>query len=64
MKQLKTLILSVTVLGFVGGAQAEEKAFSRADPELWPVMKEAFFEKRPIKEVDFIRIEAAKKRQA
>lgn len=62
MKQLKTLILSVMVVGFVGTAQTAE--FTRADPALWPVMKEAFFEKRPIKEVDFIKIIAAKRAES
>ena len=31
--------------------------FAESDPKLWPVMKEAFFEKRPMTEVDFIKIE-------
>jgi len=32
--------------------------FAEADSKLWPVLKEAFFEKREIKEVDFIKIDA------
>ncbi len=31
-------------------------AFAEADPKLWPVVKEAFFAKRDIQEVDFIKI--------
>jgi len=33
-------------------------AFAEADPKLWPVLKEAFFAKREMKEVDFIKIDA------
>jgi len=62
MSVIKTVFASLMMLSFVGAAQAEE--FTRADPKLWPVMKEAFFEKRPIKEVDFIRIEAAKRAES
>ena len=39
-------------------------AFAEADPKLWPVMKEAFFEKRPMQEVDFIKIEAPKRAES
>ena len=33
-------------------------AFAEADPKLWSVLKEAYFAKREIKEVDFIKIDA------
>ena len=36
-------------------------AFAEADPNLWPVMKEAFFAKREMQEVDFIKIDAPKR---
>jgi sulfur-oxidizing protein SoxY len=39
-------------------------AYAEADPKLWPVMKEAFFEKRPMQEVDFIKIEAPKRAES
>ncbi|MFW5431930.1 MAG: thiosulfate oxidation carrier protein SoxY, partial [Methylophilaceae bacterium] len=39
-------------------------AFAEADPKLWPVMKEAFFEKRAMKEVSFMKIEAAKRAES
>ena len=39
-------------------------AFAEADPKLWPVMKEAFFEKRPMQEVDFIKIDAPKRAES
>ncbi len=59
---MKILLLSAMMLSFVGITQAEE--FNRADPALWSVMKEAFFEKRPMKEVDFIKVEAAKRAES
>lgn len=62
MKQLKTLLLSMMLLGFIGMTQAAE--FNRADPKLWSVMKEAFFEKRPMKEVTFMKIDAAKRAES
>lgn len=62
MKLLKTLLMTVMLVGFVGLSQAKE--FNRADPDLWAVMKEAFFEKRPMKEVDFIKIDAAKRAES
>jgi len=39
-------------------------AFAEADPNLWPVMKEAFFAKREMKEVDFIKIDAPKRAES
>ena len=39
-------------------------AFAEADPKLWPVMKEAFFEKRAMKEVDFIKVDAPKRAES
>lgn len=39
-------------------------AFAEADPKLWPVMKEAFFEKRPMKEVTFMKIDAPKRAES
>jgi len=33
-------------------------AFAEADPKLWPVLKEAYFAKREMQEVDFIKIDA------
>ncbi|MDO9150058.1 MAG: quinoprotein dehydrogenase-associated SoxYZ-like carrier [Methylotenera sp.] len=45
-------------LAFIANTYAE------ADPKLWPVMKEAFFAKREMKEVDFIKIEAPKRAES
>lgn len=39
-------------------------AFSESDPNLWPVMKEAFFEKRPMTEVTFMKIEAPRRAES
>ncbi|HIE90786.1 MAG TPA: quinoprotein dehydrogenase-associated SoxYZ-like carrier [Methylophilaceae bacterium] len=39
-------------------------AFAEADPELWPVMREAFFEKRAMKEVGFIKVDAPKRAES
>lgn len=47
--------LSVALMG---------NAFAESDPKLWPVMKEAFFAKREIKEVNFIKIEAPKRAES
>lgn len=55
---LKLLLAFAVSLVFVAPVRAE------ADPKLWPVMKEAFFEKRPIKEVDFMKIEAPKRAES
>jgi sulfur-oxidizing protein SoxY len=39
-------------------------AFAEPDPKLWPVMKEAFFEKRPMQEVDFMKIDAPRRAES
>lgn len=62
MKHIKILLMTGLLASFIGLVQAEE--FNRADPELWPVMKEAFFEKRPMKDVNFIKIDAAKRAES
>lgn len=47
--------LSVTFLG---------NAFAEADPNLWPVVKEAFFANRDIQEVDFLKIDAPRRAES
>ncbi|MDP3087842.1 MAG: quinoprotein dehydrogenase-associated SoxYZ-like carrier [Methylotenera sp.] len=55
----KKLFLATAIsLVFVAPVSAE------ADPKLWPVMKEAFFAKRDMKEVDFIKIDAPKRAES
>ena len=39
-------------------------AYAEADPKLWSVMKEAFFEQRPMQDVDFIKIDAPKRAES
>jgi sulfur-oxidizing protein SoxY len=39
-------------------------AFAEPNPALWPVMKEAFFEKRPMTEVDFMKIDAPRRAES
>ncbi len=39
-------------------------AFAGADPKLWSVMKEAFFEKRAMKDVDFMKVDAPKRAES
>ncbi len=43
---------------------ATSAVYAEADPKLWSVMKEAFFEKRAMKEVDFMKIEAPKRAES
>lgn len=39
-------------------------AMAEADPKLWPIMKEAFFAKRDMQEVDFIKIDAPRRAES
>ena len=39
-------------------------AYAEPDPKLWGVMKEAFFEKRPMQEADFMKIEAPRRAES
>jgi len=39
-------------------------AIAEPDPNLWPVMKEAFFAKRNMQEVDFIKIDAPRRAES
>jgi sulfur-oxidizing protein SoxY len=39
-------------------------ASAEPDPKLWPVMKEAFFAKRDMQEVDFIKIDAPRRAES
>lgn len=45
-------------------AGASTTAFAEADPKLWPVVKEAFFAKRDILEVEFMKIEAPRRAES
>lgn len=51
-------VIGLFALSVSGLAQAE------ADPKLWAVVKEAFFPKRDIQEVDFLKIEAPRRAES
>jgi len=58
MKRI-SLVWLIRLLLMMGLALTfSSNVFAEADSKLWPVLKEAFFEKREIKEVDFIKIDA------
>ena len=59
---LKKLILSA--LGSAIILASSLPAFAEPDPNLWPVMKEAFFEKRPMIEADFMKIDAPRRAES
>jgi len=41
-----------------------QPSFAEPDPKLWPVMKEAFFAKREMQEVDFIKVDAPRRAES
>lgn len=55
---LKMLLTVGVSMVFVAPANAEP------DPKLWPVMKEAFFAKRDMQEVSFIKIDAPRRAES
>lgn len=58
-RSISAVLLSFAMLsGFVSSAYAE------ADPKLWPVVKEAFFAKRDIQEVEFMKIDAPRRAES
>lgn len=58
-KWLGQLLLATSLsISFLGNA------FAEADPNLWPVVKEAFFAKREIKEVDFMKVEGPRRAES
>ncbi len=59
---LKKLIC--TALGSVILLACSLPVFAEPDPNLWPVMKEAFFAKRDMQEVDFIKIDAPRRAES
>ena len=56
-KRTQSLFLNLMLMTAVSFALISN-ASAEADPKLWPVVKEAFFAKRDIQEVDFIKIDA------
>jgi sulfur-oxidizing protein SoxY len=59
---LKKLIC--TALGAAWILAYSLPVFAEPDPNLWPVMKEAFFAKREMTEVDFMKIEAPRRAES
>ena len=62
MKTKQFLVNSMLACSFLMGASASVMAEPNAT--LWPVMKEAFFEKRPMKDVTFMKIEAPRRAES
>jgi sulfur-oxidizing protein SoxY len=58
IKLLSTALASTILL------VCSASAFAEPDPKLWPVMKEAFFEKRPMQEADFMKIDAPRRAES
>jgi sulfur-oxidizing protein SoxY len=54
----------ISVLGTAWILGCSGTAFAEPDAKLWPVMKEAFFEKRPMTDADFIKIEAPRRAES
>ncbi len=58
MKKIWVMMLGMMALGMSTLANAE------ADPKLWAVVKEAFFPKRDIQEVDFLKVEGPRRAES
>jgi sulfur-oxidizing protein SoxY len=58
VKQILTMLTCAWILSF------STNVFAESDPNLWSVMKEAFFDKRQMQEVDFIKIEAPRRAES
>ena len=61
MKLNKLLISTLTSAILLVGSLP---AVAEPDPNLWPVMKEAFFEKRPMQEAAFMKIDAPRRAES
>lgn len=55
---VSSTLLATAFVGISQGASAE------ADPNLWPVVKEAFFANRPIEDADFMKITGPKRAES
>jgi len=58
-RSIGVALLCAAMLGSVSPS-----VFAEADPKLWPVVKEAFFAKRDIQEVEFMKIEAPRRAES
>jgi len=64
MKTLSSAVTTQLIIGAIATFAMNTSAFAEADPNLWPVVKEAFFAKRDIQEVDFLQIEAPRRAES
>lgn len=61
---MRTKLLSYCVASVAFFSSFASPAFAEADPKLWPVVKEAFFPKRDIQEVEFIKIDGPRRAES
>jgi sulfur-oxidizing protein SoxY len=61
---MNTKLLACCVASLLFTVSFTTPAFAEADPKLWPVVKEAFFPKRDIQEVDFIKIDGPRRAES
>ena len=62
MKTKQFLVKSILVCGLLIGANSS--VIAEPNATLWPVMKEAFFEKRPMTEVAFMKVDAPRRAES
>lgn len=61
---MRTKLLAYCVASVAFFSSVASPAFAEADPKLWPVVKEAFFPKRDIQEVEFIKIDGPRRAES
>lgn len=61
---MRTKLLAYCVASVAFFSSFTSPAFAEADPKLWPVVKEAFFPKRDIQEVEFIKIDGPRRAES
>lgn len=64
MKQITNQFLVKLFVGSSLALAMTSQAWAEPDPKLWPVVREAFFAKRDIQEVDFIKIDAPRRAES
>lgn len=62
MKTRRFLVSSLFAAGLL--ISASSSVMAEPNPTLWPVMKEAFFEKRPMTDVTFMKIDAPRRAES
>jgi sulfur-oxidizing protein SoxY len=61
---MNTKFLACCITSILLSTGFASPAFAEADPKLWSVVKEAFFAKRDIQEVDFIKIDGPRRAES